>query len=237
MADPKEPYDFEDADDEPEIWDEHRWERFMQESDMRSEKYRRLLEKYLDHPDRDKIIAKEMGWDWMLDEMEAEERGESLDDEDFEMDDIFDDEMDEGEEWKKHTGYESYEFDSVKNLPVYRKAFQYGLDAIDLVKQIGEERQEEVLSEFVGSAMIPGAKISGGFAMGFDMESLGGNIANCKRGLAAAHRALNALDIMRDEGIIEKDVYADYYRRGKEVRDELALYIEELRERFRRGIE
>jgi len=113
VTDHNEPFDFEDDSKEPEIWNEYRWERFMQESDMRSEQYRRLLEKYLDHPDRDKIIEKEVGWDWMLDEMEAGERGESFDDEDFEMDDIFDDEMDEEEEWKKHTGYESYEFDSV----------------------------------------------------------------------------------------------------------------------------
>lgn len=235
MADPKEPFEFEEPDDEPEIWDEYRWERFMQESDMRSEKYRRLLEKYIDHPDCEKIVAKEMGWDWIVDALEAQERGE-IPEEDHD-EDFFYDEMDEGDEWKHSTGYESFEFDSVKNLPVYQKAFQYGLNAAKLVEELGQNRQDEVLSDFVGSAMIPGAKISGGFAMGFDVYGLGGNIANCKRGLAAANRALSALEIMRDEGIIGKDAFTEYYRRGKEVRDELATYIDELRDRFERGIE
>ncbi len=100
----------------------------------------------------------------------------------------------------------------------------------------GENRHDGVISEFIGGAMIPAARIAGGYAMGFDMQFPGGNIANCKRGLAAANRALNALDITRDEGIIDQEVYLDYYRRGKEVRGELALYIVELRRRFERGI-
>lgn len=52
------------ADDDfetPEIWDEYQWERFLQQQDRNTEKYFGLLEKYLDHPDRDNIIAKEMG--------------------------------------------------------------------------------------------------------------------------------------------------------------------------------
>ena len=54
------------ADDDfetPEIWDEYQWERFLQQQDRNTEKYFGLLEKYLDHPDRDNIIAKEMGWE------------------------------------------------------------------------------------------------------------------------------------------------------------------------------
>src|SRR3712207_4114208 len=58
-------------------WDEYEWERFLQKQDQRTEKYMELLEKYLDHPQRDQIIAREMGWsdvgddhDWS-DEVEA----------------------------------------------------------------------------------------------------------------------------------------------------------------------
>lgn len=60
-------------DEEPEIWDEFQWEEFMKEADKRTEKYSRLFEKYLDHPDRDNIIAKEMGWDHLLDESKESE--------------------------------------------------------------------------------------------------------------------------------------------------------------------
>src|SRR5437764_12342627 len=44
------------------IWDEYDWERFLQQQDQRTEKYMELLEKYIDDPNRDEIIAREMGW-------------------------------------------------------------------------------------------------------------------------------------------------------------------------------
>src|SRR4051812_37582055 len=54
--------------DEPErAWDEYDWERFLQQQDHKTEKYMELLEKYLDDPRRDEIIAQEMGWTHLLD--------------------------------------------------------------------------------------------------------------------------------------------------------------------------
>src|SRR5437879_13455439 len=53
---------------EPErIWDEYQWERFLQQQDGKTEKYMQLLETYLDDPQRDQIIAREMGWTQLLD--------------------------------------------------------------------------------------------------------------------------------------------------------------------------
>src|SRR5213596_3785353 len=55
-------------DHEPErAWDEYDWERFLQQQDHKTEKYMELLEKYLDDPQRDQIIAQEMGWTQLLD--------------------------------------------------------------------------------------------------------------------------------------------------------------------------
>ena len=67
-------------------WDEYDWERFLQQQDHKTEKYMELLEKYLDDPQRDQIIAREMGWtqslgqnDWSdeVDALMSEESGES----------------------------------------------------------------------------------------------------------------------------------------------------------------
>src|SRR5437762_12910940 len=55
-------------DHQPEgAWDEYDWERFLQQQDHKTEKYMELLEKYLDDPNRDQIIAREMGWTQLLD--------------------------------------------------------------------------------------------------------------------------------------------------------------------------
>ena len=45
-----------------EVWDEYVWERFLQQQDRNAEKYFQLLEKYINDPDCDEIIAEEMGW-------------------------------------------------------------------------------------------------------------------------------------------------------------------------------
>jgi hypothetical protein len=43
-------------------WNEEQWERFMKRSEARADRFGELLETLVDHPDRDKIIAREMGW-------------------------------------------------------------------------------------------------------------------------------------------------------------------------------
>src|SRR3954469_1477587 len=91
--------------DEPErMWDEYDWERFLQQQDHKTEKYMELLETYLDHPQRDQIIAQEMGWtqllepkDWsaevdaLLDVNEAQQEDENGCEEDQDATDTFED--------------------------------------------------------------------------------------------------------------------------------------------------
>src|SRR5439155_8998388 len=67
---------------EPErIWDEYQWERFLQQQEGKAEKYMRLLEEYLDDPQRDEIIAREMGWTQLLDAKDWIEKLDALPDE------------------------------------------------------------------------------------------------------------------------------------------------------------
>ena len=54
--------------------DEFDYEKLLRESDARTDKYSELLDKYMDHPDRDRIIAKEMGWSWLEEAVDDEGR-------------------------------------------------------------------------------------------------------------------------------------------------------------------
>jgi hypothetical protein len=65
-----------ELEDDGEPWDEFRAEQFLRNSDMVGEKYRLLLEKYRDHPDGERIIAHEMGWTWLEEELDARQSGE-----------------------------------------------------------------------------------------------------------------------------------------------------------------
>jgi len=226
MSDLNEPFDHEDE-NEPEIWDEYRWEEFMKESDRRTDRYLHLYEKYKEHPDSEKLIAIEMGWLHTLDTF--------LDENNF-LKDFFAEAFDEGEEWKKETDFEATDFDSFEHLPVYKDAFEYTIDAMNLMDEELNDFEDESVDAFARSVIIPPAKIAGGFGLGFEIESLGGNIANCKRGLIAANQMLTALQEIREKEFIDENTFQDFYNRGKEVRDQLAIYIVELRERFRQGI-
>jgi hypothetical protein len=179
----------------------------------------------MDDPDRNEKIAKEMGWENLPDDKH----------EDFDQE-FFSGIDEEGEEWKRLTGFKEVEFNSVENFPLYQKTFQYTIDAMDLIGLGIKNVRDESIEAFPKSIIVPPAKIAGGFGMGFEMDSLGGNIANCKRGLTAANRMLTALQEMRDKELLDRETFLDFYSRGKEIRDELAIYIVELREKFRRGI-
>jgi hypothetical protein len=222
-----------DADDDPEIMDEFQWEEFMKKSDERTEKYGKLMEKYFDHPDRDKIIAREMGWTWLLDALEAQERGELPE---HEEDDYIEEE-DEGEEWKKASQFHPDRDEEREKIPAYRIAREFALRAIDFVKTLPEDKaSQECVRAFIEGATVPAAKIAGGVGFGFEMETIGGNIANCKRGLAKANQCLTALHEMKEQKIVDENAYAELSREATEMRDALALYITDLRERFQRGI-
>jgi hypothetical protein len=94
------------------VWDEYDWERFLQEQDQKTEKYMELLEKYLDDPQRDEIIAREMGWsqlpnakDWsaevdaLLNEEAASEGEGGFLDEEYEVH--------AGEDFEEHSLYQA----------------------------------------------------------------------------------------------------------------------------------
>jgi hypothetical protein len=62
---------YDPDDDKP--MNEAQWEAFMREGDLRAARFGELLETLMDHPNRDEIVAREMGWDEIADGL-AEEK-------------------------------------------------------------------------------------------------------------------------------------------------------------------
>ncbi len=105
---------------EERVWDEYDWERFLQQQDRKTEKYMELLEKYIDDPNRDQIIAREMGWhhlldengkDWSanLDNLFSQRPGENISKDEDEDDEDEDDELDEDEDFDEDEDEEDAE--------------------------------------------------------------------------------------------------------------------------------
>ena len=155
------------------VWDEYQWERFLQRQDRCTEKYFTLLEKYLDHPDRDLLISREMGWETTCEEDE------------WEREFICGEEEIEDEECAEE------EFDRFAKSRIYA-------DTINLHSWINAWlASDDGLSEdpqavrLATRSAVCGAKLAAALC-GDDSTELGMTIAYLKRALKAANDALDA---------------------------------------------
>ena len=142
----------------------------------------------------------------------------------------------EGEGWK--SGLTVFpEEQSVDDLPVYRSARALATAVLRWSEPIPSNVKDGDFVQFCSNALQIAAKVSGGHAVGYERDMLGGNIAYVKRGLAAANAALEALRSLRDAPYMRAADYRRLYEATYEVRNAVALHVLRLRERFERGVE
>ncbi len=166
-------------------WDEYQWERFMKEQDATAERYMELFEQYMDEPDRDAIIAREMGWNEqdvepVIVQWTSEEDEEATAELDF-LSDLIEEDLDE------ETSIE----EEVESHPLYVKA-NAALGMINdlLVKhpELDEDDAGEALLEGASKAI---SKLSVSLSSLDDPET-GMTLAYLKRALKGTHDALAA---------------------------------------------
>src|SRR5258708_2137135 len=119
--------------EENEIWDEFRWEEFMKEQDKKVDRYMELFYRYQDAPNRDEMIAREMGWTWLLEDLQNERDSPEPDEDDVE----------EGEEWKSQSGVrqEGFDLNRFEQLPAYQRARTFASRAMKFVDQLPEDKR------------------------------------------------------------------------------------------------
>ncbi len=199
-------------DDTP--WTEEQWEQFMRTGDLRAARYGELMETLLDHPDRDDIIDKEMGWDRKRDDTDREwlaelEQARAEDDGDDEFAD------DDGEAPEANEPKPASQSEQIDSMRQRRRGELHAIAAyvlceetshlIDLVVQPlldASHDEDHDLAEAFIQIKIACAKIAGGHGMGYEDEMLGGNVVNCKRALAATGDCVAALHALVQRGLI-----------------------------------
>jgi len=170
------------ADDEfevPEVWDEYKWERFLQQQDQNTEKYFGLLEKYLDHPERDAIIAREMGWE-MPDE-EEEASWEKL------AGDLCQEEIEQSSD----EVCSEDEFDEFSRSPIYQDTLKLHSWINNWMDEDNSLKDHPEAVRLATRSAVCGAKLAAALC-GDEYTELGMTIAYLKRGLKAANDALDA---------------------------------------------
>ena len=198
---------YDPEDDKP--MDEFEWERFMKESDKRADQYSELLLKYMNHPDRDQIVAREMGWtklpDLLADLDEAVEQGE-IDLPDFDVGDFEDpvpNSLTEGVDWiSDEYGHPVHPLQKLA-MDTVMELWHECKDAEMLTKEAGNGELHEML--FNGQCVS--AKLAGALnSLAYDRIDDHAFIVAClKRSLPYFDTMIQALEKVRKQELLASE--------------------------------
>ena len=214
--------------DEPDkIWDEYDWERFLQQQDRKTEKYMELLERYIDDPNRDQIIAREMGWNHLLDKDGREwvENVDSLFDEELEAD--ADGEGDEDKE-EAEDGFEVH--------PLYQASFALTVWIDQLFEEVKDLQNQPAAVKLSTNVAIASAKLAAALSDD-DVDEIGMTIAYLKRALKAIMTGIESAMQLRRDGTIDAERFGTLNQRLFQIRDGVIQLMGEFRIEWRRRFE
>lgn len=219
-----------DDDEQPEkIWDEYDWERFLQQQDQKTEKYMELLEKYIDDPNRDQIIAREMGWYHLLDK-DGEKWAEEVDShfDEIASSALGDEESDEEECFTDEDGFEAH--------PLYQASFALSIWFDQLMEKDYELQNHPAAVKLSTQAAVASAKLAAALSDD-DIDEIGMTIAYLKRALKAITLCLEAAAQLRGETTLSADSHGALNQRLFQIRDGIIDAMGEYRSEFRRRYE
>ena len=242
----KVPWDKED-------WGEFDHEKMLRESDARTDKYGELLDKYLDHPDRERIIAREMGWDHIVEMLDAEEAGTSdaegsqgeeapeSDAKDAGAGDKgweFPDNLDDYEEPEPDPATEGKDWirteDGDIRHPLQHRAFESAMAFWHRVEELGlKDSKDEDLWVMVQEFQILSSKLAGaltGLAQERGFIDAAHNIARMKRGLMHLHESQAALVKVEAKKLLPTEDLLHVRSELFEIREEMLRLMQEFRD-------
>ncbi|MBN1672745.1 MAG: hypothetical protein JXR37_17005 [Kiritimatiellae bacterium] len=216
--------------------DEFEWELYLRESDRRNEQYAALVEKYVDHPDRERLIAREMGWPELEEAFDQgpmpdpEAHGAEDDEPAFALDEepAFEpDPLTEGVDWIRLSN------GAIKH-PLAHRAFELASrmwQACEQRKLLGETGDRD-LHEMLFAAQTLGAKLAGALNSLAFREPVDGGlvVAYLKRGLKHFDRAMATADRVRRKRLLTPATLDDFRAGLFEIREEMLALMDRFRQ-------
>jgi hypothetical protein len=164
---------------------------------------------------------------------EEDDLGDDLDEDGFpdEIDDF------DGEEWKAASDeYALTDYGDIQKWGIYTRAHDLTLELFHFAQGMPKANEDPQFVEMGSQLLQMSAKLAGGYSFGFDVDSIGGNIVYCRKALDAANRALTLIQAQKTKPHLDGLAYADVHARLFELRNDIGIYIQELRDRFRSGL-
>jgi len=228
-----------------EIWDEHRWEDFLKENDRRVDRYMHDLQQFIQGHPQPNRTNEEAFLNWKA-QLRAYMESRGWADPDLPLGDPDgtpqppDDAVlsfDELLNAARFPGGREEDEEDINNLPVYHVAVSLAGFVLEWANKLPGEIKDSTLVQYCSQIMQIGANLAKGHGIGYEQDMIGGNIACVKRALASANAGLSLLHDMREAPYMEEETYARLYEETFEVRNDVGLYVQALRERFELGID
>jgi len=220
--------------DPEEEWDEHDYEKFLKESDARTDKYMELLDKYGDSDEAEEKIAREMGWDRELTEEEAEEERQRVEEmnraceEALEEPEPEPDPQREGIDWIR-TG------DGDLRHPLQHRCFESALEFRRRAEKLGlKNNEDDSLQDFLFEFQTTGVKLAGalnGIAEGRGYRDDAFTVAYLKRALDHLHKSQAGLEAAATKKLLPEQLISEARKELFEIREGILKLMDEFRGR------
>jgi hypothetical protein len=223
-----------------EVWDEHKWEESLRERDRLSDRYMKDYSDFVGrHPvpdteettvrrrwedDLDAFMASR-GWEFHSRKSDTDGSGEPA------AEQLLDEGDDDG---FFEDGAEQTDF---RELPLWQRAHEVSCRILDWANSLDVEEKDSTVVQYCFNMLQVAANVAKGHAYGYEHDLIGGNIACCKRALKAANHALDWLCEMKNSAYMTTSWYRQLYETTFELRNDVALYVVDLRDRFELGLD
>jgi hypothetical protein len=215
-------------------WDEHDYEKFLKESDARTEKYGELLDKYGDSDEAEAKIAKEMGWDKELTEEESEAETRRIEEINAACEQALNEPEPEPDPHREGIDWIRTENGDLAH-PLQHRCFESAMKFWHLKDELGlKQSEDQDLEQFIFEFQSTSAKLAGalnGIARGEGFSDAAFTVAYLKRALDHLHKSQAGLEAVAPKKLLPQAMVADARKELFEVREGILHLMDEFRGR------
>ena len=220
--------------DPEEPWDEHDYEKFLKESDARTDKYMELLDKYGDSDEAEEKIAREMGWQRELTEEETEEDRRRIEEMNAACEAALNEPPPEPDPHREGIDWIRTEDGDLRH-PLQHRCFESAVKVWQQADELGlDKTADKDLEQFISEFQTTGAKLAGaldGIARGEGFPEATFTVAYLKRALDHLHKSQAGLEAVAPRKLLPETMIAEARKELFEIREGILRLMDEFRGR------
>ena len=221
-------------DPEEEEWDEHDYEKFLKESDARTEKYGELLDKYGHSDEAEEKIAQEMGWNKELTEEEQEQEARRIEEINAACEAALNEPEPEPDPSREGIDWLRTESGDLRH-PLQHRCSESAMKIWHEVDELGlEESGDKDLEQFVFEFQTTGVKLGGALntlTRGECFPEPAFTVAYLKRALDHLHKSQAGLEALAPRKLLPERMIVEARKELFEIREGILRLMDDFRGR------